>query len=150
RRAKTELITSVIGLYFQAPCTDFDRAFDREARSSGTRAAGLPYDFIGLVKPSPPRAKVIPHISTVHGDSRVDDYFWMRDKDDADVVAYLRAENAYTESVMKATEDLQQTLYREIVGRIKETDLTVPVRRDDYFYYTRTEQGKQYSIYCRK
>jgi oligopeptidase B len=102
------------------------------------------------VKPSPPRAKVIPHISTVHGDPRVDDYFWMRDKADADVIAYLRAENAYTESVMKPTEDLQQTLYREIVGRIKETDLTVPVRRDDYFYYTRTEQGKQYSIYCRQ
>ncbi len=102
------------------------------------------------MQPEPPRAKIIPHISTVHGDSRVDNYFWMRDKNDADVMRYLRDENTHTEAVMKPVEGLQQKLYEEIVGRIKETDLTVPVRRDDYFYYTRTEQGKQYAIYCRK
>jgi oligopeptidase B len=66
------------------------------------------------------------------------------------VIPYLEAENRYTEAVMASTKPLQETLYQEILGRIQETDVTVPVKRDDYFYYTRTEEGKAYSIQCRK
>ena len=98
----------------------------------------------------PPRAKTTPHRLETHGDVRIDNYFWLRDRSDPEVIEYLKAENEYTESVMKPTEELQRKLYGEILGRIKETDLSVPVRRDEYLYYTRTEQGKQYAIYCRK
>jgi oligopeptidase B len=81
---------------------------------------------------------------------RVDNYFWLRDRSDPHVIAYLEAENRYTEEVMAPTKSLQDNLYQEILGRIQETDISVPVKRDDYFYYTRTEEGKAYSIQCRK
>ncbi len=97
-----------------------------------------------------PIAPVIPLADTTHGDVRIDDYAWLRDRDDPRVIAYLEAENAYTEAVMAHTKALEETLYRELVGRIKETDLTVPYRKGGYFYYTRTEEGEQYPIYCRK
>jgi oligopeptidase B len=100
--------------------------------------------------PQPPIAKQIPHDVTVHGDQRIDPYFWMRNREDPAVLEYLKAENAYTEQVMKHTEAFQEQLYQELKSRIKETDLSVPVKIDDYFYYTRTEEGKQYSIHCRK
>src|SRR5690242_12762581 len=103
-----------------------------------------------FVELSRPEAKIVTHVSNVHGDLRADNYFWLKDKNDPDVLKYLRAENAYTEALMKPAERLQQKLYTEIVARIKETDLTVPMRRGEYFYYTRTEQGRQYAIYCRK
>jgi len=86
----------------------------------------------------------------IHGDRREDDYFWLRDKNDPRVTAYLEAENAYTATVMQPTEPLQESLYTEILGRIKEDDTTVPYRRGDYFYYSRTEKGKQYTIHCRR
>ena len=98
----------------------------------------------------PPVAKTVPYAITVHGDTRIDNYFWLRDRSDPDVMAYLEAENRYTEEVMNEWLPLQRTLYQEIIGRIKLTDLTVPVKRDDYFYYLRTEEGRSYSIYCRK
>ncbi len=97
-----------------------------------------------------PRAKVLSKEITLHGDTRVDNYFWLRDRSDADVIPYLEAENRYTDEVMEPTKSLQDGLYREILGRIQETDVSVPVKRDDYFYYTRTEEGKAYSIQCRK
>ena len=99
---------------------------------------------------SPPRAKIVPKEITVHGDTRIDNYFWLRDRSDPDVIAYLEAENRYTEELMAPTKPMQEKLYQEILGRIQETDLSVPVQRDDYFYYTRTEEGKAYAIYCRK
>ena len=86
----------------------------------------------------------------MHGDRRADDYFWLRGKDDPEVMAYLRAENAHTEAVMKPSAALADTLYAEMLARIKEDDQTVPYRRGDHFYYSRTEQGKQYPILCRK
>ncbi len=98
----------------------------------------------------PPVAKIVPHPMTIHDDTRVDNYFWLRDRTDPDTIKYLEAENEYTQAMMKDTEELQSKLYSEILGRIKQTDLSVPVKRDDYFYYSRTEEGKQYSIYCRK
>ena len=99
---------------------------------------------------TPPVAKVIAKSDTVHGEKRVDNYFWLRDKSNPEVIAYLEAENQYTEAVMKHTETFQEQLYKELRARIKETDLSVPEKIDDYYYYTRTEEGKQYPIYCRK
>src|SRR5262249_45109745 len=100
--------------------------------------------------PEPPRAKRIPKRDVVHGDDRRDDYFWLREKSDPAVVAYLEAENAYSDTVMGSSQALQEELYREMLGRIKETDASVPYRKGDYLYYSRTEEGKQYPTYCRK
>ncbi len=98
----------------------------------------------------PPRAARRAHTHDIHGDARTDDYYWLREKSDPEVIRYLEAENAYTEAVMRPTADLQERLYREMVGRIKETDLSVPYREGAYLYYARTEEGKQYPIYCRR
>jgi oligopeptidase B len=98
----------------------------------------------------PPRAKIVPVTTEVHGERRVDDYHWLREKENPDVRAYLEAENAYTDAEMKPTEGFQQALYAEMLGRIQETDENVPYRRGHFFYYSRTEQGKQYPIYCRR
>src|SRR4029453_15327734 len=100
--------------------------------------------------PTPPRARKDPRVTEVHGDRLVDEYHWLRRKEDAEVHAYLDAENAYSDAVMKPTEAFQQALYAEMLGRIKEDDETVPYRRGRHFYYARTEKGKQYPIYCRK
>src|SRR5262249_33238603 len=98
----------------------------------------------------PPVARRVPKTDEVHGDTRVDDYFWLRDKRNPEVAAYLEAENAYTDAVMAPTQPLQDALYKEMLARIKETDVNVPYRKGGYFYYSRTEQGQQYPIYCRK
>jgi oligopeptidase B len=100
--------------------------------------------------PKPPVARVVPTVSEVHGERRADDYAWLREKENPEVRAYLEAENAFTDAVMKSTEDLQAALYAEMLGRIQETDQNVPYRRGGYYYYSRTEQGKQYSIHCRR
>src|SRR5512132_3085878 len=100
--------------------------------------------------PRPPAARKMSKVDEVHGEKRQDDYFWLRRKEDPQVRAHLEAENAYTDSVMKPTEPLQQSLYSEMLARIKESDLTVPFRKGDFFYYSRTEKGKQYPIYCRR
>src|ERR1700722_1116497 len=100
--------------------------------------------------PAPPVAKKVPKTTEINGRELVDNYFWLRDKQNPDVAAYLQAENAYTDAVMKPTEGLQKKLYDEMLSHIKETDVEVPYKEGNYFYYTRTEAGKQYSIYCRK
>jgi oligopeptidase B len=102
------------------------------------------------VAPVPPVAKAVPRRLEVHGDVRVDDYYWLKERDNPEVIAYLEAENAYTAAVMKRTEALQETLYAEITGRLKQDDASVPVRRDGYWYYTRFETGKEYPLYCRR
>jgi oligopeptidase B len=86
----------------------------------------------------------------IHNDTMIDEYFWLREKSNPQVIAHLEAENSYAEAVMKPTATLQDKLYKEMVGHIKETDVNVPYRWGGYFYYTRTEQGKQYPISCRK
>jgi oligopeptidase B len=101
-------------------------------------------------EPTPPAAKKVARADTVLGYERIDDYYWLRERSNPEVLDYLKAENAYTEAVMKHTGALQKKLYEEMVGRIKEEDATVPVRLDDYYYYSRTEEGKQYRIYCCK
>ncbi len=99
---------------------------------------------------APPLAKKLPKVDTLHGERREDDYYWLREKANPEVIAYLEAENAYTAAVMKPTEPFQESLYKEILARIKQTDLSVPVRDHGYYYYSRTEEGKQYPIHCRK
>lgn len=99
---------------------------------------------------NPPVAKKIAKTNNFHGEQVVDNYFWLREKTNPEVIHYLEAENAYTDALMKPTEALQNKLYQEMVARIKETDVNVPYRKGNYYYYSRTEQGKQYQIYCRK
>lgn len=99
---------------------------------------------------TPPIARKIPKIDTLHGEIRVDNYYWLREKKNPEVIAFLEAENSYTAAVMKPTEKLQEVIYNEILTRTKQTDLSVPYRLGEYWYYTRTEEGKQYPIYCRK
>ena len=102
--------------------------------------------------PKPPTARKVPKTTQIHGYTVTDDYAWLADKTktDKDVLAYLKAETDYAEAMMKSTAGFQEALYKEMLARIKETDENVPYRRGDYFYYTRTEQGKQYPIFCRK
>ena len=97
-----------------------------------------------------PTAPKRPYEITQHGYTRIDNYYWMRDRSDPEVLKYLHAENDYLEEIMGHTKSLQGTLYAEMKGRLKETDSTVPEKRGDYFYYSRAEEGRQYPIYCRK
>lgn len=99
---------------------------------------------------TPPVVKEIPKEFTIHGDKRIDNYFWLRDISNPDVMKYIEAENKYADEMMKHTEKLQQDLYSEMIGRIKENDISVPEKIDNYYYYSRMEKGKQYAIYCRK
>ena len=99
---------------------------------------------------TPPNAAVKPVKLEKHGDVREDNYFWLKERENPEVIAYLEAENAYTDTMMGHTEGFQEELFEEIKGRIKQTDLSVPYKRDDYYYYTRVVEGKEYPIYCRK
>jgi oligopeptidase B len=98
----------------------------------------------------PPKAARLPKVLEVHGEKRVDDYFWMNDRNDPNVVAYLEAENAYAAAVMQPTVKLQARLYEEMAGRLEPNDESVPVEDNGYFYYTRYEKGKEYPLYCRR
>lgn len=98
----------------------------------------------------PPIAKRIPTTRINHGDNLVDEYAWLEDKDDPAVTAYLTAENEYTEQATSHLATLRETLFQEIKTRTQETDLSVPVRKGGYWYYTRTQEGKQYGIHCRR
>lgn len=100
--------------------------------------------------PRPPVAKRIPKRIANRGDVRVDDCRWIKDRSDPDVLEYIKAENAYTKRIMKHTEALQSHLYKELVDRIVEDDVSVPVKIDEYYYYERLEKGNQYPVYCRK
>src|SRR5580698_11107757 len=104
----------------------------------------------GRTPPSPPLARREPVETIVHGDRRVDHYAWLRHKENPEVIAYLEAENAYTDAILRPTECFQENLYREMLGRILQTDLSVPYRLRGYLYFTRTEEGKQYAIHCRR
>ncbi|HEV2036209.1 MAG TPA: S9 family peptidase [Candidatus Dormibacteraeota bacterium] len=106
-------------------------------------------DEVG-VAPKPPIAPERPAILERHGDRRVDPYYWMRHKDDPEVIAHLEAENAYTDAVMAPTTELQETVYREIVGRVQETDTSAPSYFKGYWNYTRTVEGLDYEIHCRR
>src|SRR5207249_4577906 len=94
--------------------------------------------------------KKIPTTLEKHGHVRVDDYYWLREQDNPEAIAYLKGENEYAEKAMAHTKRLEDKLFEEIKARFKQTDTSVPYRRDDYFYYTRYEEGREYPIYARK
>lgn len=98
----------------------------------------------------PPIAKAIPHTLEKHGDTRIDPYFWLREKENQEVLNYLEEENAYTQAQTAHLKETQEQLFEEIKGRIKEIDSTVPYKKGDYYYYSRTEKGAAYRIHCRK
>lgn len=98
----------------------------------------------------PPIAKKEPRTITIHGETLIDHYAWLRDRDDPETIAYLEAENAYADAVMAGSADLQAQVYGEMLSRIKETDAGVPFRKGGWLYYSRTEAGKQYPIWARK
>ena len=99
---------------------------------------------------TPPIAEVIPELFNNFGSERIDNYFWLKDKNEQKVIDYLNAENEYTKEVMTSTEALQTTIYDEIVGKMKEDDESYPTLKDGYYYYSRTEKGKQYRTYLRR
>src|SRR5205085_4973148 len=99
---------------------------------------------------SPPVAPRAEHREVRHGATVVDPYFWLREKSNPKVVQYLEAENAYTEAQTRHLKPFADALYTEMLSHIKQTDLSVPVRRGAYYYYSRTEEGKQYPIQCRR
>ena len=99
---------------------------------------------------NPPICKKIPFEMEKHGDLRIDNYYWLRERDNKEVIDYLEAENDFTKSSLKDTEDLQKNLFEEIKGRIKEQDESVPYKKNGYWYYTRFNKGQEYPIYCRK
>jgi len=100
--------------------------------------------------PKPPVARREPVEHILHGDRRVDHYAWLRHKENPEVIAHLEAENAYTDAILKPTEAFRERVYQEMLGRILQTDLSVPYRLRGYYYFTRTEEGKQYAFHCRR
>src|SRR5947209_7666161 len=98
----------------------------------------------------PPLASTKPKTVGLHGDKIEDPYFWLREKENPEVLAHLKAENAYTAAVMAPFQALEDSLYREMLGRIKQTDVSAPYLQRGYWLYERTEAGKQYRIRCRK
>src|SRR6267143_5236030 len=101
-----------------------------------------------VTKPPVARREPVEHV--LHGDRRVDHYAWLRHKENPEVIAYLKAENAYTDAILKPTEARQEKLYQEMLGRILQTDFSVPYKLRGYLYFTRTEKGKQYAFHCRQ
>lgn len=100
--------------------------------------------------PTPPVAAVILDTFVNFGQQRIDNYFWLKDKQNSQVIDYINAENAYTDTVMASSKELQQRIYDEILGRIKEDDESYPSFKDGYWYYSRNTKGKQYTTYCRR
>jgi len=100
--------------------------------------------------PAAPMAPKKPKELTIHGHTRIDEFFWLSERDHPEVIQYLEAENAYLDSVMEPTLPLQESLYAEIRGKIKEEDSSVPYPLNGYYYYTRSLAGKEYYLACRK
>ena len=94
--------------------------------------------------------KKVPTPLEKHGHTRIDDYYWLRERDNPEVIAFLKAENDFAEKEMAHAKALEEKLFEEIKARFKQTDMSVPYKRDGYFYYTRFEEGKEYPIYARK
>src|SRR4029077_4426409 len=115
-----------------------------------TATPAAPQETSADTIPKPPVARREPVEHVLHGDRRIDHYAWLRHKENPEVLAHLQAENAYTDAILKPTEPFQEKLYQEMLGRILQTDLSVPYRLRGYDYFTRTEEGKQYAFHCRR
>ncbi len=115
----------------------------------GSLACRQPWQALNPMA-SPPSAPRRPHVISAHGDDREDPWFWLREREDPEVLAYLEAENAYTEEATAPLADFRGGLFEEMKARIKETDMSVPTRRGPWWYYSRTEEGKDYGIHCRR
>ncbi len=126
------------------------RASRPAAEDATATAAGSPSPPLSTAGIAAPRARVSPTRHETHGVVRTDDYHWLRERGDPAVTAHLEAENAYTQAVMAPTETLQETLFEEIKGRIRQTDMSVPYREGGHLYYTRYEDGREYPIHCRR
>lgn len=124
---------------------DFGRAV-----AQGVYRHGCEINVDAVPHPVPPVPPQRPHVLSLHGDERVDPWYWLREKESGDVIAHLEAENAYTQSVTGHTEELQGLLFEEIRSRIQETDLSLPARKAGWWYYSRTVEGLQYPIHCRR
>jgi oligopeptidase B len=120
---------------------------DRDAKAAAPTFSDEP---AGTPPLSPPLARREPVETVLHGDRRVDHYAWLRQKESPEVIAYLEAENAYTDAILRPTETFQDRLYEEMLGRILQTDLSFPYRLRGYLYFTCTEEGKQYPTHCRR
>src|SRR5262252_3804074 len=101
-------------------------------------------------RPAPPAARRVRHERTHHGDTVVDEYAWLAGKDNPETIAYLEAENAYTAAMTSGQAGLREAIFGEIKGHTQETDLSVPVRKNGWWYYSRTIAGKQYPVHCRR
>jgi oligopeptidase B len=119
-------------------------------RDTNTTAPAPAPEISEITGRKPPVARREPVQHVLHGDRRVDDYAWLRQKENPEVIAYLKEENAYTDAVLKPTAAFQEKLYQEMLGRILQTDLSVPYQLRGFHYYTRTEEGKQYALHCRR
>ena len=108
------------------------------------------FSAIAAAQPAPPVAPLRPWQDSIHGRVRSDEFRWLRERENPAVMAYLAAENAYADSMMSHARKLRDRIYRELRGRIRESDLSVPVKADSFYYYSRTIRGKDYSVYCRK
>ena len=115
--------------------------------SKPAAAASLDWAFMSI---EPPEAKQIPSPRTFHGDTVIDEYAWLADKDDPDTIDYLKAENAYTDAVTARLAPLREQIFTEIKARTQESDLSVPVRKGGWWHYSRTVEGKQYAVHCRR
>jgi oligopeptidase B len=137
RHLFTVIIFLALGLFLIPPGCSGDKKADSTAVKK-------------IDAPTPPTAEKIKKELTIHGHTRIDNYYWLNQRENPKVIEYLKAENDYLNAVMKHTEKLQQTLFDEIVGRIKKDDSSVPYRHNGYYYYSRYEKDNEYPIYCRK
>src|SRR5437868_12947161 len=103
-----------------------------------------------MTRPQPPAPPRRPHVLRLHGDERVDDWFWLRDRDDPEVIAHLEAENTYADEVLAPLTPLRDHIFEEIRSRIQETDESAPVPNGPWEYTSRTVEGLQYAIHCRR
>jgi oligopeptidase B len=134
------------GLLVGTGCSSGQKANDKEVTVANSPGVSETATEV----PQPPLATKQPKELTMHGDTRIDNYYWLNERENPDVISYLNAENDYTRQIMSDTEDLQENLFQEIVSRIKQTDESVPYKKNGYFYYTRFEEGQEYPIYARK
>ncbi|RDV15276.1 S9 family peptidase [Pontibacter diazotrophicus] len=146
--ASATLLTACLAV--GAGCSSSNTTTSNNTATTEQSATPTPSAQTATQAPQPPVAKKIPKELTTHGDTRIDNYYWMNQREAPEVIAYLNAENEYTEQRLEHTVALQEKLYKEIVGRIKQNDESVPFKDDGYWYYTRYEEGKEYPIYARK